>query len=204
MNKLFDSPITVVLGQRGSGKTTWVKRQLPTLPRFILWNTVNDDYTGFEVVNDTEGLYHYVWKKRHGICQVVVNYLGERGQEEKELEGLLFTCQVAEAVENVCLVIEEIDQYATTQVMPYELRRLLKLGRHFGVSMIAVSRRPAEINRLITSQAQRFICFKTIEPNDVRYLTSIIGESARELPEIPLLHYLDWRHGQIEKGKIQF
>lgn len=204
MNKLPDAPITVVLGQRGSGKTTWVKRQLPTLPRFILWNTVNDDYSGFEVVNDREGLYQYVWKNRSGICQVVVNYLEEKGLEDKELEGFLFTCQVAEAVENICLIIEEIDTYATTQAIPYELKRLLKLGRHFGVSMIAVSRRPAEINRLITSQAQRFICFKTIEPNDVRYLSSIIGESARELSEIPLLHYLDWRHGQIEKGEIRF
>jgi len=199
-----DAPITVVLGQRGSGKTSWVKQQLPAFPRFILWNTVNDDYTGFEIVNDTESLFEYVWRKRNGICQVIVNYLEEKGQEDKELEGLIFTCNVAEAMENICFIIEEIDTYATTQTMPYELKRLLKIGRHYGVSMIAVSRRPAEINRLITSQAQRFICFKTIEPNDVRYLTSIIGESARELPEIPPLYYLDWKHGQVEKGEITF
>lgn len=209
MNKkaetLFDAPITVVLGQRGSGKTCWVKKQLPTLPRFILWNTVNDDYAGFEVVNDKHDLFDFVWRKRNGICQVIVNYLPEeKGEQDEEEEGFAFTCRLAEAVENICLIIEEVDTYATTQAMPFELKKLLKLGRHFGVSMVMISRRPAEINRLITSQAQRFVCFRTIEPNDIRYLISIIGESAKELPAIPMLHYLDWRHGVIEKGEIQF
>jgi len=204
MTKLPDSPITVVLGQRGSGKTSWVKKQLPALPRFVLWNTVNDDYTGFEIVSDTEALFEYVWKRRDSILQVVINYLEEKGEEDKEAEGFAFVCKLVEAVENVCFIVEEVDTYATSATIPYELKRLLKIGRHYGVSMIAVSRRPAEINRLITSQAQRFICFKTIEPNDVRYLRSIIGEPATELPQIPLLEYLDWKHGLVEKGKITF
>jgi len=199
MSKLPDSPITVVLGQRGSGKTSWVKNHIPALPRFILWNTVNDDFRGFDSVESNRDLYEYVWSKRNGVFQVVVNCL-----EENEANSFDFACKLALALENVCLVIEEVDTFATPTVIPFDLKRVLKVGRHYGVSMVAVSRRPAEINRLITSQAQRFVCFKTIEPNDVRYLTSIIGESARELPEIPPLHYLDWRHGQVGRGKITF
>jgi len=199
MVKLPDAPITVVLGQRGSGKTSWVKQQLPSLPRFILWNTVSDDYPGFDGVEDNETFFQYVWKKRNGIFQIVINSL-----EENEAESFDFVCAVAGAIENVCLIIEEVDTYATPSIIPFELKKLLKIGRHYGVSMIFVSRRPAEINRLITSQAQRFVCFKTIEPNDVRYLRSIIGNPALELPEMPMLSYLDWKHGIIEKDEITF
>ena len=72
MVKLPDAPITVVLGQRGSGKTSWVKQQLPSLPRFILWNTVSDDYPGFDSVENNEDFFQYVWKKRNGVFQIVV------------------------------------------------------------------------------------------------------------------------------------
>lgn len=124
--------------------------------------------------------------------------------EGGEVEAFDFVCKLAGSVENVCLIVEEVDTYATPNVIPFELKRLLKVGRHFGVSMLFVSRRPAEIHRLITSQSQRFICFRMIEPNDVRYMTSIIGEAARELPDLPMLHFIDWQHGQIEKGVITF
>lgn len=193
-----DALVTTVLGQRGSGKTSWVKQELRKIPRFILWDTLGE-YQGFDVFTDIESLFSYVYDHRTGVLQAVFNCL-----EENEAQAFDTVCHMAGAVENVVLVVEEVDAYATPSIIPFDLKRCLKTGRHRGVGLICVSRRPAEINRLITSQTQRFICFKMFEPNDVRYMGSIMGERSRELIDLPVLHYLDWQHGEISKGVVSF
>lgn len=198
MNNQSKTEIITVLGQRGSGKSSWVKKKLPAIPRFLLWDTLGE-YAGFDMFTDRAELFRHVSERQAGIFQCVFNCL-----EETEAEAFDWICELAAAVENVCLIVEEVDTYATPSVIPGSLRKLLKIGRHYGVSMIFVSRRPAEINRLITSQSQRFVCFRMFEPNDIRYLSSVIGPAAAELKDLPILHYLDWRHGVIERGAIQW
>ena len=188
-----ETEIITVLGQRGSGKSSWVKKRLPTIPRFILWDTLGE-YQGFETFDNLEDLVRYLDKNESGFFQVVYNTL-----EETDFEKV---CRLAGAVGTCTLIIEEVDTYATPANCPFELRKLLKVGRHYGTSMIFVSRRPAEINRLITSQSQSFVCFKMFEPRDIVYLRSIIGNEALTLSELPVLQYVDWRHGSIEKGVI--
>lgn len=190
-----ETEVVTVLGQRGSGKSSWVKRALPEIPRFIVWDTLGE-YTQFDGVESVGELIEYVYPRIDGVFQVVINSMIDDDLEQ--------VCRVAGAVKNLHLIVEEVDTYATPGKAPYELKRLLKIGRHYGVSMIFVSRRPAEINRLITSQSQRFIMFRMFEPGDIRYLKSIIGPEAMELTELKPLHYLDWNHGEITYGEIKF
>lgn len=190
--------VVTVLGQRGSGKTSWVKSRLSFFPRFVLWDTLSE-YEGYPIATNLNELYGELSKNEQGPVQVVY-----RSLSENDVDDLNIMCQMVMALGDCVLIVEEVDTYATPSVIPYDLKRLLKIGRHYGISMIFVSRRPAEINRLITSQSQRFVCFRIIEPNDIRYLRSIIGEPAGELPGLPVLSYLDWRHGEVVRGQITF
>ena len=164
--------IITVLGQRGSGKSSWIQKALPDIPRFILWDTLGEygQYKLYTEAQTKQELFDYVWDHNEGVLQVIYNSI--------EDEDFGFVCGLCENLGDLTFIIEEVDNYATPNFMPIELKRLLKYGRHFGISMIFVSRRPAEINRLITAQSQRFICFTIIEPLDVRYLTSILGPVA--------------------------
>lgn len=146
-------------------------------------------------------MFNAVLKNHCGVFQIIYNYAGPESEEWSHLE---FVCEVAKSCGNMTLIIEEVDNYANTSRMPEKLRYLLKRGRHHGVSMIFVSRRPAEINRMITSQSQRFIIFKTFEPNDVRYLSGIIGADSRLLPNLKTFEYLVWYEGKIKKGVLKW
>lgn len=194
---LGEAPVTTVLGQRGTGKTTWVKKELCSLPRWILWDTLGE-YSGAPIVKARADLFQEVedWGDG-GVHRVIFNCL-----EDNEMEALSFTCRLCEALGNVTLIIEEVDSYATPTIIPPDLRRLLKIGRHYHVGMIFISRRPAEINRLITSQTRRFVCFRLIEPNDLRYLSSVIGSLSEDVKALADLHFVDWQHGSIEKGQV--
>lgn len=137
-----------------------------------------------------------MWDHQDGVMQIIYNSIDD--------EDFGFVCGLCENLGDLTFIVEEADNYANPNFCPIELKRLLKYGRHVGLSMIFVSRRPAEINRLITSQSQRFICFTIIEPTDVRYLTSVIGPVARVLPTLKKLEFVDWNPDRIKRGKIKW
>jgi len=152
-----NTEICTVLGQSGSGKSSWVQKRLPELTRFILFDSLCE-YTGFEVFqDDKEALYRHVLKARAGLFQCIY-----RAVDNDAAKDLDFVCELAFAVEDVTFIVEEVDQFATANYIGPSLSRLLKIGRHCGISMIFVSRRPPEINRLITAQSRRFICFQML------------------------------------------
>jgi len=115
-------------------------------------------------------------------------------------------CRVPFAVRDLCMVVDEIDSLAGSVVPPppEEFRRLIHFGRHIGCSFIAASRRPADVPRLLSSQATRFICFSQTEPSDLRWLRSVVGPRADELPALPDLHYLefDMQTRQVTAGRV--
>ena len=163
-----------------------------------MWDTLGEygQYKLFTEVKTKQELFDYVWDHNDGVMQVIYNSIDD--------EDFSFVCSLCENLEDLTFIIEEVDNYATPNLCPIDLKRLLKYGRHSGLSMIFVSRRPAEINRLITSQSQRFICFTIIEPTDVRYLTSIIGPVAKVLPTLKKLEFVDWSPDRIKRGEIKW
>jgi len=172
---------------------------LPSLTRFVLFDTLCE-YSGFDVFqDDLEALYRHVMQYQGGLFQVIYRCVNEHEQAAFD-----FVCELAFAVEDVTFIVEEVDQFANPNQIPNPLKRMLKIGRHNGVSMIFVSRRPPEINRLITAQSRRFICFQMLEPNDVRYLKAVIGGIAEEIPKLEKLHFIDWNHGAVSRGQIKW
>lgn len=192
----IDTEVITILGQRGSGKSSWLKKKLPEIPRFILWDTLGE-YDGFERFEDLDSLYRYIHANQSGVFQAV--YV-----TEKDPEDFGPVCTIAGAVGPCYFIIEEVDTYATPTYCPQELMTLLKKGRHYGVSMAFVSRRPAEIHRMITAQSNRFVIFRILEGRDIQYLKSILGPEADKLPALETLHYMDWIHGQIEYGEVKW
>ena len=103
----------------------------------------------------------------------------------------------------VLAVIEELDTIAPVERIPITIRRLLAQGRHVNVDLQGTSQRPAQVNRLITSQARELYAFHTHEPRDVEYIASYIGASAAELPTLPEFQFLAWSAGGgIRRGRV--
>lgn len=190
--------IVTVLGQSGSGKSSWIEKQLPCISRFILWDTLGEYSFGVRVESQ-DALYHSVYKNFKRFFGMTFAYSG------KAEEGAFdWTVRLCLSTGNLTFICDEVDQYATPTEIPDSLRIMLKRGRHLNINMIFASRRPAEVNRLITAQSRRFILFRTTEPADIRFLKSIVGVSADELKDLPPLHFLDWNHGEITRGKIDW
>ena len=185
--------IIFVSGQRGSGKTYWVKDHLKGLTRYLLYDTMGEYESGphFEEI---EELIDFLvpYENGGGFFEVVFDPI-----EHSDFETF---CEVALALGNVYVVIEEIDQFATPYQTPIALQKMIKYGRHRGVNVLGVSRRPSEVSRLFTSQTTRFIIFRMFEPRDITYYKSIIGPVADCLNQINNYDFFDI---DFNKGGVQ-
>lgn len=178
---MASNEIIFVAGQRGSGKTFWVKHYLAGLSRYLLYDTLGE-YDGpryLDIISFIEA------------CQQDSGGYLEAIFDPPTNEDFPYFCRVALSVGRVYVVVEEIDLFTTPYNTPVELQKLIKYGRHYGVNIVGVSRRPSEVSRLFTSQATRFIAFLQREPRDIQYFRSIMGQWADHIPILQDHAFLD-------------
>jgi len=98
-------------------------------------------------------------------------------------------CNLAYSLGNVLFVIDEADWWCSPHDIVPEYGHLIKYGRHPRVQVASISRMPAEVNRLVTSQAAALFCFLMVEPVHLEYIGQYAGKQfAAALPALPLLH----------------
>lgn len=177
--------IIFISGQRGSGKSYFAKTLTRSLPRCIIWDALGE-YEADHRIFDLDSLADFLIQDRDNpkFFHVAFDTIDAEGDFPD-------FCRLVLARGDLYVVIEELDMLSTPYSTPVEFARLIKYGRHYGIQLVGVSRRPAEVSRLFTSQASRFVTFPQREPNDIKYFTSIFGKAALSLPTMKLHHYLD-------------
>lgn len=162
----------LILGKSGSGKTYLVKAALRSgkLGRRV-------------IVIDPDGEYAEI----PGVDEVTLDELLEKCPEESYFnysvimddEETLQTdaehiVRLAMAIGDCTVIFEEIADYSANP----KIRTVFRRGRKLGVRCIAISQRPAEIHKTVTSQAACVIAFHFDEPRDVEYIKLRFGRNA--------------------------
>jgi len=156
----MQAPIHVVLGPRGSGKSTlarWIAGD--RRPRIVLdpeWEhegqVVDELWLAQQAVSDrlTDGVWRVCTKSREVGDDVAAAALSARG-------GLL--------------LVDEADIWVT-QTLPEDSPWVeqVERGRHHGVALILLTRRPARFWRGVTANADWLYCPYTVEPRDRQFL----------------------------------
>lgn len=84
------------------------------------------------------------------------------------------------------LLIDEIHQYCDCRRPFAELVRIIRYARHRRLSIVGTSQRPAQVHKDFVGNADTVVCFRVVEPNDLRYISQATGldpERLRSLPE---------------------
>jgi len=171
----MDNHITLVLGHRGSGKSTWLFRNIESFRPFILIDPLFDpkyQQLGLYEIEDLEELGGFFRTGRP-----------ERVYISPNRTAFDLVCGLCLARGGITMVIDEVDNYATTHRIGDYFRQVLKYGRHRGVNLVMVARRAKEINPLLRSQATRFIIFPLGAEDAAELRTHIGDEAARTLGE---------------------
>jgi hypothetical protein len=124
-------------------------------------------------------------------------------RDDETFERALRCAQYVGPVEPLTVLIEEADLRCSPQYMVPALDKLIRYGRHWGVSIVALARRPAEISRHLTAQADTIVSFQTVEPRDLDFFRARCSDAFAEL--LPRLEPYAWvSHGDplgIDNGR---
>ena len=148
MNEKNQNLIIAVFGKKGSGKTTLVKNLIRQSKRLIVIDTLNEYNVG-EIVYSKENLFN---QTRFETFRIVYRPLSEIDAD--------FAFRLCQHLENVTIVVEEADNYATSNYLSEDFRYLIHYGRHYKVNIIVSCRQANRLRSDITAQSDYIISFK--------------------------------------------
>ena len=158
-----DNEVGLILGKKGSGKTTLSRWIAAHTKRAVILDTLGRDYGGGCVVRSPDSLRAY-WDRVKGFADFCVIV---RPPDDRTADA--FFRLVRESTDLVAFV-EEADRYCSSWKMQPDLEWSLNYGRQFGQSVIGCARRPAAIHPTWRANADFIIAHNTQEPNDLAWL----------------------------------
>lgn len=178
---MAQNQITVILGQKGKGKSTLARALVRGQKRLFVTDG-RSEYTDGIIFETYRALVLYFDLYSPEEIRAICRF--DDPEEMEQLFSFIFRYR------NCCLLAEEADDYAPPDksASPAFLR-LIKKGRHEGIDIVAVTRRHAEINILLRSQADSFISFHQSDPSDLAYCKDL-GFDPEALRALPMFQYL--------------
>jgi DNA helicase HerA-like ATPase len=181
-----DQPIGVILGRRGSGKTTLAKELIERFPQVAIMDP-NHEYDGaaFTSLSDFHrelaGSHSVVFRPKIGLPKDVL------------LEEFDIFCQILWEAGRRLVVIDEADRFSShgKESTPF-FQLLVNQGRHRELAILAIARRAAQLPKELIENASHLYLFHIHGAHSINYLQSIIGKEADALGRLPKLHYLEW------------
>lgn len=181
--------IILICGKIRSGKSYWLKDHLKNLEkskiRYIIW-----DYNWEHEPPKRSG---YIINKQEEIIPYFnhpVPYIIFRPLVKDEANFDLF-CEACNELNNIVVVVEEVERFATPHVMPPHLKMIIDTGSHHsGLGLICTTRRIMRTNGDIPFNSSYIIIFKQNRPQDLKYLSEYVGEEVYALPKLPDYYFL--------------
>ena len=192
--------VVCVCGVRGAGKSFWARDYMRPVVRVAAWDVL-DEY-GTDLGGERIPAGEFLARAKAGEFRTGIVRLSIAAPDEWEGDALEAGfddfCRAVALVGNLLAVVEEVSLVASPSTVPPLFKRLLAVGRHFGVSLLIVGQRFAQFPRLATGMASRIVAFRQSEPSDVADLGKRLGEiDGRDAGEIartlPPHHRLEWR-----------
>lgn len=198
--------IVGAFGMPGMGKSTIIKHQTDTRNRVLIHDPNAEDAwaEGAEVISTWPGLVSALTAK--GPLRICWRGAHGAGSKAEAIEAFEQGNQAALACEKLTVIWDEVDRFTSPKVdLPPFAYRIVTASRHSQIKLFFMARRPARVNRDLTSFASRMIVFRTEEPADVKYFRERSARLAELVPTLEPYHAADWtQRGDVKVKKSPF
>lgn len=205
--KFQSTDVFLFLGRRGSGKSHLARRVSSAYPRKVIFDTLGEysDTDGL-VCHSFEDFSKKILETEHSESfTIIYQFDVECADQTDEFNHAM---RVLWYRGNVLVVVEEIQNFASTHNLPHWLRQSLFTGRHRQMGLVFTTQRPGECHKSIISQASHCFFGSLHEKNDIDYCKTVLGQNSLLLSSLPLREFLYFRPGMpltrlSESGEIR-
>jgi len=197
--KEIQNRIVGVVGRKGTGKSSRLRKMLQYCPRFVVFDVMSeysdqDDKNRFE---SPERLSQFLkWSQQQSTFAGIYVPSGDLEEEIEEASRLVY------ARGNLCFACEEIPLYTYPGYMPPLFGKLIRTGRHQQIDVVWTAQRAAEVPKTVTALTDVWILFSQVEPRDLSALADRGGrEVAERVAGLGLHDYFIWdavTHEEVE------
>jgi hypothetical protein len=168
--------IVGIVGKRGEGKSTMMRRILEACGNMILIDTLGEhDWAGEPLRGDIASQIEQLSTvKRARIIP-----------DPKNTEAHVnFICRACFLLEGTTLAIDEVDWYAGQYGIIEGLNSVIQYGRHAGINLVWCARTPTAVGAKLRSETDKLIAFKIVEPRWLESLEERFGSQVYQLPNL--------------------
>jgi hypothetical protein len=162
--------------------------------RVLLYNSLDEPtfYTKESTFERIDTYSALIEKLKKNESYYRISYRGVKDDVSMEVD-FDYCCKAVGACYDLHYAVEEIGLHSNSWKMPNSLQTIVAAGRHRGISFYCTSQRAAKINPLIRALATSIVTFKQTEPQDIEWLSEVIGpELAYKVPDLGLHQKLEW------------
>lgn len=197
--------IWAVMGQSGTGKGLWLKRELKRLkPKRIIILDPQDEYGAFATQATAAGMAQAV-STAGAVKPFAVRYVFPKSCTAEHFRRIFdLACKLAYGAGDCALLVEELSNFTTPSWGPPLWRRMCNSGRHEGVWVIGCSQFPAQVDKSFLSNATLIHCGWLGEAPHRKAIASKMDVDPALIQRLPDLHYLEWHRAdrKIRAGNI--
>ncbi|WP_109314992.1 ATP-binding protein [Pseudovibrio ascidiaceicola] len=204
--------LEAVYGRRGSGKSTITKQRLKELPRgarVIAFDTVEEyEGAGWNRVRTMKALLKVIQQKwKTGFKISFVPTADEEVEELDQIARIVWECQKNEGKNGThfLIVVEEADLSIPNQKKKAgfnAVKNLILRGRHRAIDMIAITQRPALLEKTYRANCAREFVFTLADESDRQAIAKVIGRTKLDdLRRMPKFSFLLLEDGSVKTGK---
>ena len=198
-----------VWGASGSGKSAWVKKLIRDKRRVVVFDPLDE----YKMRHSVSVLDNVRAKMRADWRGFRVSYVPRSGLEPASLSALSRLLMVAQMTfkrtgrgDPITLVVEEMNlafPVAGGAARCPGFAEICSRGRHFGIEVLGVSQRIAEVETRFRGNCTETVVFRQKGPRDQQAAANELGCPTSRLPRENLA-YLHERGGKITEGKLTF
>lgn len=186
-----------IFGRRGCGKSYLCQKIQNMYPRLIIFDSLgeyNEEDFGENVFYNYFSFSEFILKtENENNFRALIKFDVDNSRYNEEFHHML---RLIYHRGNLCLVIEEIQNFCSPHYIPHFLLQLFLTGRHQNLAVILTTQRPGTLNKNILSQATHIFCGSLHSKNDVREVSQFLGEDADKLTALKDRQFYWWRPGQ--------
>lgn len=117
------------------------------------------------IFKKSETVFEYLEKFDPKTFRVICRF-----RDNEEFEQTEEILRLSMELKDVDVVIDEVDKICNANYVSPALFQIINFGRHDRVSLYTSARRPADVARTLTSNADEIVSYRIEEPADLDYL----------------------------------